>query len=141
MKPFAIKEDDILLTGAGTIGELLRIPKKFKEGIINQALIKIRLDKDKILVDYFINLFSDDKFRGRVVGKSHGATMKNISSIKELKSIKMPLPPLPEQQKIAEILSTIDKKLEIERKEKEKLERIKKAFMELLLTGKIRVKA
>jgi len=55
-------------------------------------------------------------------------------------ALKMPLPPLSEQQKIAEILSTIDKRLEAERKRKEKLERIKKALMDLLLTGKVRIK-
>jgi len=53
---------------------------------------------------------------------------------------KVPLPPLSEQQKIAEILSTIDKKLELERKRKEKLERIKKGLMNDLLTGRKRVK-
>jgi type I restriction enzyme, S subunit len=45
-----------------------------------------------------------------------------------------------EQQKIAEILFAIDKKLEIERKEKANLEKIKQGLMDLLLTGKIRVK-
>jgi len=45
-----------------------------------------------------------------------------------------------EQQKIAEILSTVDKKLELERNRKEKLERIKKGLMNDLLTGKKRVK-
>jgi type I restriction enzyme S subunit len=54
--------------------------------------------------------------------------------------LKIPLPPLSEQQKIAEILSTIDKKLELERKRKEKLERIKKGLMNDLLTGRRRVK-
>ena len=44
-----------------------------------------------------------------------------------------------EQQKIAEILSTVDKKLELERKRKEKLERIKKGLMNDLLTGRKRV--
>jgi type I restriction enzyme S subunit len=53
--------------------------------------------------------------------------------------LKIPLPLTSEQQKIAEILSTIDKKLELERKRKEKLERIKKGLMNLLLTGKIRI--
>ena len=52
----------------------------------------------------------------------------------------MPLPPLPEQERIVEILSTIDKKLEMERREKARLERIKQGLMDLLLTGKIRVK-
>ncbi|MFH8119953.1 MAG: restriction endonuclease subunit S [Candidatus Aenigmatarchaeota archaeon] len=55
-------------------------------------------------------------------------------------SLKMPFPPLLEQEKIAEILSTIDKKLEFERKRKEKLEKIKKGLMNDLLTGRKRVK-
>jgi type I restriction enzyme S subunit len=55
-------------------------------------------------------------------------------------SLKMILPPLHEQQEIAETLSTVDKKLELERSEKVKLERIKQGLMNLLLTGKIRVK-
>jgi len=55
-------------------------------------------------------------------------------------ALKMPFPPLPEQEKIAEILLTVDKMLEVERKKRERLKRIKKAIMNLLLTGKIRVK-
>ena len=54
--------------------------------------------------------------------------------------LKVPLPPLAEQCKIAETLSTADKKLELERNEKTKLEKIKQGLMDLLLTGKIRVK-
>jgi len=56
------------------------------------------------------------------------------------KLVSLPRPPLPEQQKIAEILSMVDKKLELEKKEKERLERIKKGLMDVLLTGKVRVK-
>jgi len=54
-------------------------------------------------------------------------------------SLRLPLLPLPEQQKIAEILFTVDKKLELERKRKEKLERIKKGLMNDLLTGRKRI--
>jgi type I restriction enzyme S subunit len=53
----------------------------------------------------------------------------------------LPLPPLPEQQKIAEILSTIDRRLELLRKRREKLERVKRGLMKDLLTGRRRVKA
>lgn len=53
--------------------------------------------------------------------------------------IKIPIPIYEEQQKIAEILSTVDKKLELERKRKEKLERIKKGLMNDLLIGKKRL--
>ena len=57
-----------------------------------------------------------------------------------LLNLKIPLPrQLEEQKKIAEILSTVDKKIEILRKEKEKLENVKKGLMQKLLTGKVRV--
>jgi type I restriction enzyme S subunit len=47
---------------------------------------------------------------------------------------------LAEQRRIAEILSAADAKLELERRRKEKLKRIKKGLMNELLTGKKRVK-
>lgn len=55
-------------------------------------------------------------------------------------SIAILLPPLPEQQKITEILSTVDKKLELLRKKKARFESIKRGLMNNLLTGKKRVR-
>ena len=57
-----------------------------------------------------------------------------------LLKLQIPLPPLPEQRRIAEILSAADRKLELERRRKEKLERVKKGMMNELLTGRKRVK-
>ncbi|MEW6457003.1 MAG: restriction endonuclease subunit S [Acidobacteriota bacterium] len=54
--------------------------------------------------------------------------------------LKLPLPPLPEQKKIAEILSTGDRRLEMLKEKKGKFERIKKGLMNDLLTGRKRVK-
>jgi len=51
----------------------------------------------------------------------------------------IPLPLIPEQERIATILSQIDEVIEKEQAYKEKLERIKKGLMEDLLTGKVRV--
>jgi len=70
---------------------------------------------------------------------SGGSTFKELSKFM-LENLLLPLPPLSEQEKIAEILSTVDEKIEIERKRREKLERIKMSLMDLLLTGKIRVR-
>ena len=57
-----------------------------------------------------------------------------------LRKIQIFLPPLPEQHRIAGILSTVDKKLELEHRRKKKLERIKKGLMNELLTGRKRIK-
>ena len=75
------------MTGAGTIGKIAVVPKNVQPGIINQALIKITLDEEKILVAYFTTLLNYGTFRNKVLGTSHGATMKNVSSVKELKSM------------------------------------------------------
>jgi type I restriction enzyme S subunit len=64
-----------------------------------------------------------------------------VPSIKKsiLEAILLPLPLLPEQQRIAEILSQTDQTIEKEQQYKEKLQRIKQGLMEDLLTGKLRV--
>jgi len=61
--------------------------------------------------------------------------------IAEYQNIEITIPPTPEeQQAIAQILSDMDAEIEALEKKKEKYERIKKGTMELLLTGKIRLK-
>ena len=59
--------------------------------------------------------------------------------LKNLEKFYFPLPPLPEQQKIASILSNIDSKIESQEQYKEKLEKLKKSLMQKLLTGEVRV--
>ena len=58
----------------------------------------------------------------------------------DVKSLKIPLPPLPEQKKIAEILSKADEEIDLLNQELEKLKTQKKGLMQKLLTGAWRVK-
>ena len=58
----------------------------------------------------------------------------------DIRAIKIPLPPISEQKKIAEILLIADEEIEKEITLKEYLEIIKKGLMQGLLTGKVRVK-
>ena len=100
-------------------------------------MIKIEPKKpnlDKRYLYYFL------KTRFKILNSQiAGMYLKHVSKF-VFESLRVPLPSLAEQRKIAEILSSIDKRLRIERNEKAKLERIKQALMDLLLTGKIRVK-
>ena len=53
--------------------------------------------------------------------------------------IKVVIPSLEEQEKIASILSEVDKKIDDYENKKQKLEELKKGLMQQLLTGMIRV--
>ena len=67
-----------------------------------------------------------------------GAKVSGLSK-KSCKEIKVPFPELPEQQKIASILSNTDEKIQSYGRYKEKLQRLKKSLMQKLLTGEVRV--
>jgi len=70
---------------------------------------------------------------------SGGSTFKELSKEKLL-NLSIPLPSLIEQKRIAESILNLDRKIGIERNERVRLERIKRGLMDLLLTGKVRVK-
>jgi type I restriction enzyme S subunit len=78
-------------------------------------------------------------FRARFLKFFSGVAAVPIIKKSLIEQFKISLPPLPEQKKIAEILSTVDKRLELLRKKKEKLGRVKKGLMNDLLTGRRRV--
>ena len=70
--------------------------------------------------------------------KKAGST-QGVINTKEIASTKILLPALEEQKQIAEILSTVDNKLENLKEKKLFFEELKKGLMQKLLTGEVRV--
>jgi len=104
---------------------------------VDITMFKPDLDQaDRLFLIYVLNF---GKTLKRMNKLAVGATRKRISR-KNLEQFKIPLPSLPEQKRIAEILETVDRKLELLRQKKEQLQRIKKGLMNELLTGRRRVK-
>ena len=79
-------------------------------------------------------------FRKPLIDSMVGTTGRQRVPKDSLFSLSFPVPPIQEQQKITEILTTVDHKLELLRNKKTHLEKLKKGLMEDLLTGKVRVK-
>jgi type I restriction enzyme S subunit len=134
-----LKEGDFVLSVRGTMGKVAIVPKSLEGANITANLIRISLERSKCYPPFYKQFFLSDAFTKTLNNVSSQTTIKTIQA-PILKRIKVPLPPLNEQKKIAEILSAADRKLEIERKEKARFERIKRGLMDLLLTGKIRIK-
>ena len=69
---------------------------------------------------------------------ANGTGQKELSE-KEFLQFRIELPPLPEQTAIAKILSTADREIELLQKDLAEEKQKKKALMQLLLTGIVRV--
>jgi len=127
--PIKIAErNDILLSVRAPVGDVNIAPFK---SCIGRGLAAIKPKSNKL--DYLF-LFYCLKFRSRLFKSiSMGSTFKAIRK-EEVKKFQIPLPPLPEQQKIAEILSTVDQAIEKVEESITKTERLKKGLMQELLT-------
>ena len=103
----------------------------------NQAVLALNiLDKLRLFHEYLYYFLS--KFIPMILSQLQGSGQPNLSK-NIVDNTFISLPPLPEQQRIASILSQTDQVIEKEQAYKEKLERIKKGLIEDLLTGKVRV--
>jgi len=100
LKSFLTGFGDIIISCAGTIGEAYLLPKDAPVGVINQALLKIRLNENIILNTYFLEFFKAI-IKAKVNTDAKGSAMKNLGSIKYLReNLLIPLPPHSEQSRI-----------------------------------------
>lgn len=136
---YRLKAGDIVFSRVGSIGRRAVIKKHQKGWLISGQMLRVRLENPHIDNNYLGYVIASDWFTRTLAARTVGATRKSINE-EILGNLPMVIPPLPEQQEVVGILSTIDKKLGIERTEKARLEKIRRGLMDLLLTGKIRVR-
>ena len=104
---FEVHGGDIIVSCAGTIGEIYEIPYDAEMGIINQALMRIKVYQKVVDKGIFIILFSKliDKFS---IVHSNGSAIKNIPAFSDLKPTIVFVPSIAEQKKIRKCFESID---------------------------------
>lgn len=128
-------KDTILMAMYGQGKTRGQVAKLGIEASTNQACAAIQL-KQGYDVDYYCQYLRSQYLNIRDLANSGG--QKNLSS-GIVKSIHIPIPPLPEQRKIAKILSTWDKAITTTERLIDNSKQQKKALMQQLLTGKKRL--
>lgn len=107
---------------------------------LNSFCFGYRLNSFNILDPYFARFcFRSFKMRDKISRLAQGSTRFNLSK-NEIMKLRVKLPSLQEQQKIAEVLSLSDNEIDLLKKELEELKLQKKALIQKLLTGEVRVK-
>jgi len=106
LKSFAVKEGDYLISCSGTLGRITQVPKDFREGIINQALLRVRVNKKYVDNRFFLHFFRSPYFQKQIFANLKGSAIPNIKGVNELKIIPIPLLSISEQEQIVEILES-----------------------------------
>ena len=104
---------------------------------INQDLAGILIDNKKFDLKFLAYQLSIDTIQQYVAMNKRGATIKGITR-ECLKDIRLNLPPLPEQRKIAHILSTVQRAIEEQERIIQAMTELKKALMQKLFTEGLR---
>ena len=142
LKDFAVSPGDIIVSCAGTIGKCYILPDGIEPGIINQALMRVKI-KEQFDNYYFIYLF-DVALEYMNEKYSNGSAMKNIPPFSVLKKQCIPVPPVDEQKIIVNRLdsecSHIEKLITGKDKELKLAQSYKQSLIYEYVTGKKRVK-
>ncbi|WP_052444709.1 restriction endonuclease subunit S [Flammeovirga sp. OC4] len=124
---------EIILAKMHPAGRSCLIPNEDKRYLLSSDGIRLKVDKEKFDNEYIFQFLNTSYFLNQVASKCTGTTRARIG-LNDLKEIKLAIPPLPEQKKIASILSTVDQKLEQIDKQITKTQELKKGLSQRLLT-------
>ena len=135
------KIDDILIPASTTTSAIdLAIASTIqKDNVLIGGDINILRKKTNNINGEFISKYLTHIKKMEIAKYAQGITIIHLYS-KDFKHLKIKLPSLPEQQKIAEVLSLADDEINLLKNELEELKLQKKALMQKLLTGEVRVK-
>jgi type I restriction enzyme S subunit len=109
LKAFDVRPRDLIISCSGVyLGKLAMIPENAKQGIINQALLKVTLDEEKMRNDFFIFHFTQKRFRETFFDANRGAGIPNFPPMKEFKRFPFISPPIDIQNQFAERVQIIE---------------------------------
>ena len=135
-----INRGDVVLTTRGTVGQTAYYDDSVEYDFlrVNSGMVTLGCNNSELESNFFYALTNSSLFTRQVDSLTFGSAQPQLT-IKIIKSLKVPIPSIPEQQKIAIVLTNADKEIELLEQQLADLKQEKKALMQVLLTGKKRV--
>jgi len=139
LEKFLLRNGDILIAMTGaTTGKIGKYDSDASgNAYLNQRVGRFLVDNESLVQEFIQFLTQTDVFQQRIQENILAAAQGNISP-KKLESIPVTSPPLPEQKKIAHILSTVQRAIEAQARIIQTTTELKKALMHKLFTEGLR---
>ncbi|HEX6472088.1 MAG TPA: restriction endonuclease subunit S [Streptosporangiaceae bacterium] len=112
----AVTAGDLVFTRKGTIGQVSMIPRapRFVRYVISGSQMKARLDETRACPEFYYYWFRSPVGRQRLLANAGAVGVPSLpNSLATLRDLRVPLPPLPVQRAIAEVLGTLDGKIAV----------------------------
>ena len=119
------KRRDVVVTISGNVGQVSYIPdnSQYAEYLCSQRQFRVTFDESKIYVPYLVYYLHSVEGQSKILAFANQTGVPALSQpLKNFRKIKIDLPSLAEQKKIATILSALDEKIAINRAINENLE-------------------
>lgn len=137
-----IKENDFLISKMQIVhGASSIVNKEFENFYVSGSYIILNVKNEKVLNPKFINLFSKQKyFYYQTFVSSYGVHIEKMTfDFKTFLKTTAVIPSISEQNSIVEIIETSENELSLEKQKLNQLKEQKKALMQKLLIGKVRL--
>ena len=125
LKNANVRCGDIIFTHAGNIGQVAYIPEnsQFSRYVISQRQFYMRCDRTRAIAEFVTAYFKSPEGQHKLLANASQVGVPSIAQpVTYLRTVEIPVPPLPEQHAIAYILGTLDDKIELNRRMNETLE-------------------
>ena len=125
---FEVLPKDLIMSCSGTMGRTAIVPEYAPPGVINQALLRIRVT-ERILTS-FLKLWMDSpEFQQSIENVTYGAAIRNVASVRVLKALEVPLPALETQ---ATVVAEIEDELALVDANRELIDRFEKKIQDAI---------
>jgi len=128
-----LKRFDIVLTTRGSVGHFAFYNEntQFENIRINSGMVILRNKNEQVSTHYLYKIFNSNFFKKQVDKITFGSAQPQLT-VKEIKKFKIYIPEIKEQTKIANFLSSIDKKIEFVSNQLAQTKEFKKGLLQLM---------
>ena len=123
LKKYLVTENDIIYSRRGDVEKCALITSKESGWLCGTGCLRVRIISELLDPKFCAYYLSMDEIKAWVTSNAVGTTMPNLNS-SILKKLPLVLPPLPEQQAIASVLSALDDKIDLLQRQNQTLEQM-----------------
>lgn len=105
---FYVEPGDVLLTCRGTQFKVAIVPEKISCGIITANLIAIRPKPEQLSSVYLAAFLRSNNGARELLARRTSQTAQIVLSLSSVEELRIPIPPLPEQEKVARAIESLD---------------------------------